>query len=143
MNVVTIHSLSRRLSAVHVPAAAGPQDLFCKLLSKASMIYAVTVSGNYGQGIHDSASYYQSHGLSQGQYRTDLSNALHHSGASASATTSGERVVTRFFVSSGFSSFCAYFARDGVTSAVPVSMLSSPERSPADIMMIIIMLTSC
>ncbi|DBA84863.1 TPA: hypothetical protein ACH3X1_005883 [Trebouxia sp. C0004] len=45
--------------------------------------------GNYGQGIHDSASYYRSHGMSQGQYRSDLSGALHHSGASAAAASSG------------------------------------------------------
>ncbi|KAL0047984.1 hypothetical protein WJX82_005067 [Trebouxia sp. C0006] len=45
--------------------------------------------GNYGQGIHDSASYYHSHGMSQGQYRSDLSGALLHSGASAAAVSSG------------------------------------------------------
>ena len=104
---------------MHVPAAARPQDVFCKLLSNANVIYAV--AGNYGQGIHDSASYYQSHGLGQGQYRTDLGNALHHSGASASATTSGERFDIRVFVSSGLPSFCAYFARDGLISAVLMS----------------------
>ncbi|DBA89860.1 TPA: hypothetical protein ACH3X2_004718 [Trebouxia sp. C0005] len=43
----------------------------------------------YGSGIYNSASYYQSHGLSQQSYRSDLSNALHSSSASAAAASSG------------------------------------------------------
>lgn len=50
---------------------------------------ASAVSG-YGSGIYNSARYYQQNGISQGQYRRDLSGALRGSGASASAAASGD-----------------------------------------------------
>lgn len=55
------------------------------LLAKLAILRA-----GYGSGIYNSASYYQSHGLSQQSYRSDLSNALHSSSASAAAASSGK-----------------------------------------------------
>lgn len=47
------------------------------------------LAGNYGNGIQQSARYYSSNGINQGQYRRDLTNALRGSGASAAAAASG------------------------------------------------------
>ncbi|KAL3136623.1 hypothetical protein ABBQ38_005863 [Trebouxia sp. C0009 RCD-2024] len=51
--------------------------------------YNFGFGGGYGSGIFNSAKYYQQNGISQGQYRQDLSGALRRSGASASAAASG------------------------------------------------------
>ncbi|KAL3136625.1 hypothetical protein ABBQ38_005865 [Trebouxia sp. C0009 RCD-2024] len=51
--------------------------------------YNFNFGGGYGSGIYNSARYYQQNGISQGQYRRDLSGALRGSGASASAAASG------------------------------------------------------
>jgi len=55
------------------------------LLAKLAVLRA-----GYGSGIYNSASYYQSHGLRQQSYRSDLSKALHSSSASAAAASSGK-----------------------------------------------------
>ena len=58
---------------------------FPALLAELAVLHA-----GYGSGIYNSASYYQSHGLSQQSYRSDLSNALHSRSASAAAASSGK-----------------------------------------------------
>ena len=55
------------------------------LLAKLAVLRA-----GYGSGIYNSASYYQSHGLRQQSYRSDLSKALRSSSASAAAASSGK-----------------------------------------------------
>ncbi|KAL0030437.1 hypothetical protein WJX79_005159 [Trebouxia sp. C0005] len=59
------------------------------LVLQPAAAYSFNFGGGYGSGIYNSASYYQSHGLSQQSYRSDLSNALHSSSASAAAASSG------------------------------------------------------
>ncbi|KAL3163139.1 hypothetical protein ABBQ32_009550 [Trebouxia sp. C0010 RCD-2024] len=51
--------------------------------------YSFNFRGGLGSGIYNSARFYQQNGISQGQYRQDLSDALSSSGASASAAASG------------------------------------------------------
>ena len=72
----------------HDPPALRQDSLFRSLGS--AKMPVVCSAGNYGGGIYDGANYYSSHGLSYGQYRTDVGNALHRSGASAAAAASGE-----------------------------------------------------
>lgn len=66
--------------------AAGRRPPALSLLRHRS---ACAVAG-LGSGIYNSARFYQQNGISQGQYRQDLSNALSSSGASASAAASGD-----------------------------------------------------